>query len=87
MQNNLEATMAYQIQRVLRGVALSTAMLVLAAPAALADTAVGYTQAAPMTASKAAQPQLFNAPEPCAEFLSSAPRSYWKQLDRAPVEH
>ena len=29
--------------------------------------------------------QLPTAPEPGASFLSSVPRAYWKQVDKAPV--
>ena len=56
---------------------LAAFIFLVAAPAALAD---------PPASSKARKHRppaivLQNAPEPGASFLSSAPRSYWKQFD------
>jgi len=57
--------------------ALAVLIFLIAAPAALADPAVGYTP----PKHRATAVVLQNAPDPCASFLSSAPRSYWKQFD------
>jgi hypothetical protein len=64
--------------------ALAVVIFLMAAPAALADPP-GYSpkapqQAAPQQAAPENTSTCCNPPEPGRGFLSSAPRSYWKQF-------
>jgi hypothetical protein len=75
-----------QTQRLPRGVALSAALLLMAAPAALADPQ-GYGFANPRPVASAAvnalpSVELDNPPKPDADFLSST--STWDAQARSP---
>jgi hypothetical protein len=74
-----------QARRLLRGTALSIALLLMAAPATLAD-AQGYRSldlaAAAAIANTPASPAAQNAPKPDACYLSSA--HAFDELDSAP---
>ena len=61
--------------------ALAGLIFLIAAPAALAGSAGEYTPAKHRAPAIASTAPLSNAPDACASFLASAPRSYWKQFD------
>jgi hypothetical protein len=62
---------------------LAVVIFLMAAPAALADASGGYT--VPNHPTPAITGPCCDPPDPGASFLSSTPRSYWKQFDQPPL--